>query len=379
MQTSRRTFIGVMGALGAGILTRARPAHAAEKPLALEIAVRSPWMANQVALTRHSTLFLGLPRYAADKPTPSLARLESDGTLAAFPGNSWNEWAPGKDGREAFVYLNSVHIFEDDTIWCVDQGSVSAGVFPAEYAVPQTGAQKLVQLDSKSGAILRIIRFDDTILPPGAQMNDLRFHGNKMYISDSGLGGIIIHDLQSGKTVRRLSGKKALLASAAKVPAILAHVKGGNVFHPPNSDMIEITSDGKWLYWAAPTGPLYRLETRLLNDADVSEEQLQQAIERVYDNNFAGGCCMDSLGNVYFSETITHNITLLSPSGKTAVIASGPELVRPDGSFISHDRKLYIPVKQPAPHAGSDAPFIVYSITLPEEFDGIKLGGPVRG
>ncbi|WAT02052.1 hypothetical protein [Rouxiella chamberiensis] len=57
MQTSRRTFIGVMGALGAGILTRARPAHAAEKPLALEIAVRSPWMANQVALTRHNTLF----------------------------------------------------------------------------------------------------------------------------------------------------------------------------------------------------------------------------------------------------------------------------------------------------------------------------------
>lgn len=379
MQTSRRTFIGVMGALGAGILTRARPAHAAEKPLALEIAVRSPWMANQVALTRHNTLFLGLPRYAADKPTPSLARLESDGTLVAFPGNSWNEWAPGKDGREAFVYLNSVHIFEDDTIWCVDQGSVSAGVFPAEYAVPQTGAQKLVQLDSKSGAILRIIRFDDTILPPGAQMNDLRFHGNKMYISDSGLGGIIIHDLQSGKTVRRLSGKKALLASAAKVPAILAHIKGGDVFHPPNSDMIEITSEGKWLYWAAPTGPLYRLETRLLNDADVSEEQLQQAIERVYDNNFAGGCCMDSLGNVYFSETITHNITLLSPSGKTAVIASGPELVRPDGSFISLDRKLYIPVKQPAPHAGSDAPFIVYSITLPEEFSGIKLGGPVRG
>jgi len=379
LQTSRRTFIGVMGALGAGILTRARPAHAAEKPLALEIAVRSPWMANQVALTRHNTLFLGLPRYAADKPTPSLARLESDGTLVAFPGNSWNEWAPGKDGREAFVYLNSVHIFEDDTIWCVDQGSVSAGVFPAEYAVPQTGAQKLVQLDSKSGAILRIIRFDDTILPPGAQMNDLRFHGNKMYISDSGLGGIIIHDLQSGKTVRRLSGKKALLASAAKVPAILAHIKGGDVFHPPNSDMIEITSEGKWLYWAAPTGPLYRLETRLLNDADVSEEQLQQAIERVYDNNFAGGCCMDSLGNVYFSETITHNITLLSPSGKTAVIASGPELVRPDGSFISLDRKLYIPVKQPAPHAGSDAPFIVYSITLPEEFSGIKLGGPVRG
>ncbi|MEG3136102.1 hypothetical protein SC206_21305 [Rouxiella sp. T17] len=41
------------------------------------------------------------------------ARRKPDGTMEAFPGNHWNEWQPGKEASEAFVYLNSVHIFDD--------------------------------------------------------------------------------------------------------------------------------------------------------------------------------------------------------------------------------------------------------------------------
>lgn len=123
---------------------------------------------------------------------------------------------------------------------------------------------------------------------PGAQMNDLRFHGNALYITDSGLGGIIVHDMTSGKTQRRLSGKPVVKVSDKAPPAMLSGIKGGKTFHPPNSDMIEITADGKWLYWAAP-------------------------------------------------------------SGETRVIASDARLLRPDGTFISADRQLYIPVKQPLP------------------------------
>ncbi|MFT4112344.1 L-dopachrome tautomerase-related protein [Silvibacterium sp.] len=381
---TRRRFLAAVGVASASGLTSF--AHETDRPLSLTVAVRSPWMANQVALTSDNVLFLGLPRYAHDKPTPSLARRQPDGSLVPFPGNSWNDWKPGDDGREAFVYLNSVHIFADDTVWCVDQGSLSANVFGEEYATPRPGAQKVVQLDPRSGAVLRILRFDETILPPGAQMNDLRFHGSRMYITDSGLGGILVHDLATGKTLRRLSGDTVVKASPTQVPAILAHIKGGQTFHPPNSDLIEITADGKWLYWASPTGPLYRVETRYLNDEALANHELAEHVERVYQNNFSGGCSMDSKGNVYFSETITQHITVLAPSGKTAVLASDPTLVRPDGSFLSRDRRLYIPIKQPvAPgpsedgKAAAEAPFVTYSIALPERFAGIALGGPVTG
>ncbi len=167
-------------------------------------------------------------------------------------------------------------------------------------------------------------------------------------------------------------------ASLAAVPAILAHIKGTEPFRPPNSDMIEITSDGRWLSWAAPTGPLYRVQTRFLADESLSESALLVLVERVFDNNFSGGCSMDSLGNIYFSETATHNIRVLAPSGKTAVLATDPALVRPDGTFISADRKLYIPVKQPIAAPGRTS-FVIYAIDLPQSFDGIPLGVAVTG
>lgn len=246
----------------------------------------------------------------------------SDGSLEPFPGNAWNQWSPGDDGREAFVYLDSVHVFHDDTVWCVDQGSLGPGVFPGLNATFHRDAQKLVQLDATTGRILRVLRFDESILPHGAQMNDLRFHGSTMYVSDSGLGGIIVHDLATGRTLRRLSGHALVKASMAAVPPILAHIQGSEPFRPPNSDMIEITADGKWLYWAAPTGPLYRVEARLLADESIPEAQLAAHVEHVFDNQFSGGCSMDSLGNVFFSETQTQAIRILSPGGQTRVIAS---------------------------------------------------------
>jgi hypothetical protein len=244
MRISRRGFLALAGATTASVAASPGLA-AAEASLPIDVAVRSPWMADQVALTSENTMFLGLPRYASDKPTPSLARREADGSLTPYPGNSWNEWRPGDDGRESFVYLNSVHVFADDTVWCVDQGSLSDGIFPNVNATLDPGAQKLVQLDPRSGSVLNVQRFDDAILPRGAQMNDLRLHGPMMYVSDSGLGGLIVHDTSTGTTMRRLSGDRVVMASLTDVPDILAHVKGGEVFHPPNSDMIEITDDGK--------------------------------------------------------------------------------------------------------------------------------------
>ncbi|MCS2159353.1 hypothetical protein MUU48_20990 [Scandinavium sp. H11S7] len=84
-------------------------------------------MANQIAITPGGMLFLGLPRYSADFPTPSLARQNADGIMQPFPDNEWNTWQSGDDGSEAFVYLNSVHVFSDETVWCVDQGSCITG------------------------------------------------------------------------------------------------------------------------------------------------------------------------------------------------------------------------------------------------------------
>lgn len=318
-------------------------------------------------------MFLGLPRYTRDGATPSLVRRERDGSLRPFPGGDWNAWEPGRDGSAAFVYLNAVHIFDDDTVWCVDQGAPNEGVFPG-YGTPAPGAQKIVQLDAGSGEILRILRFNEAMLPPGGQLNDLRRLGDLLYITDSGLGGIIVHDLVSGVSKRRLSEQHVTQSSPARIPPVLAHIHGDKPFRPPNSDLIEITPDGKWLYWASPTGPLYRTETRRLLDPEISDEALSAHVERVFDNAFSGGCTMDSNGNIYFSETATNRITVLAPDGRSTTLISDPVLVRPDGGFISQNRILYLPVKKPLGDDAGKPVYGIYALSLPDTIADIPLG-----
>jgi sugar lactone lactonase YvrE len=377
MDATRRSVI-----LGAGALAFSgtfATVSKAEAPLKLTVTARSPWMANQVALTSNNVMFLGCPRYTPAEDTPALVRRDDAGQMHPFPGNTWNEWKPGADGRDAFVYLNSVHIFADDTVWVVDQGSLSADAFGTQYSIPQPGAQKIVQLSAKTGEILKILRFDENILPAGAKMNDLRFHGSKMYVTESGLGALIIHDLETGETTRRLSGRPSMMAKSVSMTLALQPDGKEKPFTPPNADLIEISQDGQWLFWAAPTGPLYRIRTYHLNDQTLSDDALEKHIEKVADIEFSSGCAMDTQGNFYACETKTGRITVIAPSGKKTVLTSDPDFVRPDGAFISADRHLYVPRKPREPGGTEKTPFAIYSIALPESFDGIRLGDAVTG
>jgi hypothetical protein len=89
-----------------------------------------------------------------------------------------------------------------------------------------------------------VLRFDDDILPPGTRMSDLRFHGSMIYVADSGLGALIVHDRSTGRTRRRLSGYQQSTASDVPLPAVLQRGKDQPPFHPPNSDLVEITAGG---------------------------------------------------------------------------------------------------------------------------------------
>lgn len=377
MDIKRRSVIAGAGAIAiTGVLGASA---AAGTPRKLDVAARSPWMANQVALTSADVMFLGCPRYTPSEDTPALARRDAAGIIHPFPGNAWNEWKPGADGSEAFVYLNSVHIFADDTIWVVDQGSLSADIFGAQYASPQPGAQKIVQLSSDTGEILKIIRFDASILPTGAKMNDLRFYGSKMYVSESGLGALIVHDLETGKTIRRLSGRSSVMAQKVSMTLGLQPDGKEKPFTPPNADLIEISGDGQWLFWAAPTGPLYKIRTDYLSDPAMTDDNLENHVEKVSDIEFSSGCAMDTLENFYSCETKSGKITVIASSGKTATLTFDPDFVRPDGAFISADRKLYVPRKPREPGGVSETPFAIYAVQLPDTLDGIALGNAVTG
>jgi catechol 2,3-dioxygenase-like lactoylglutathione lyase family enzyme len=327
-------------------------------------------------------MFVSLPRFERDSDTPSLAKVSADGRPAAFPGGAWNAWKTGDDGRDAFVMVNSVHIFDDDTLWVVDQGALSGGK-------PLSGAQKLVRLDPRTGSILAVLRFAEDILPAGAQMNDLRLHDQMLYVSDSGLGGIIVHDLSANRTIRRLSGHPLLRRN----PAVPQKGRGGrpladSVGKRPDvqSDMIELSVCGLWLYFSAPTGPMRRIPTAALADTRVSDAQLAPMVEAIAASPSIGGTAIDTLGNLYLSDVENRQITLLTPGGARATLVADDRLSSPDAIFITQDRRLYVPASQiehlPQHQSGVDQrrpPFLVLTMPLPETLAGHRLGDAVTG
>lgn len=367
---------------GAAILAFALPAlgFAATTPAAadrLTTEVSADAIVNAVAATRDGTLFVGLPRWHATTHTSSLARVNDPTHLTPFPGGDWNNWAPGKDVKNAFVQVNSVHIFDDDTVWIVDQGA-------PDNQTTLPGAAKVAQFDSKTGKALRVLRFDDKILPPGAVMNDLRVFDNRVYITDAGVGGLIVHDLKTGKTLRRLHNRPQL-RQPVDSPLLATN---GRLYEDENgkrpqvhADMLEITPNGEWLLFSTPSSPMWKIPRKLLDDASISDDELERHIVKAFDKGTINGTCLDSLGNIYLGLVESRSIGVVAPDGRTATLIQDDRLIGPDALFIDANRRLLIPATQGELMAnfnrgvnGTSGTFNVYSMPLPASVDGIPLG-----
>lgn len=374
---TRRLFLN-----GIAVGLASYPFEKVEAKEQLSVVAQSPFIASGVAVSHEGEIFLGLPRFPSMEKTFSLARVNSSGQPIPFPGGSWNTWQKGQDGTRTFVMVNAIHLFRDNTLWVVDQGAPPSGQ-------PQPGAQKLVQLDVKTGRIIRVLSFSDAIMPPGARFNDLRIHGNLIFVTDSGLGGVIIHNLSTGKTLRRLSGQKVMRNDGIHLHKGIGGriLADGNGKRPDTaSDDIEVDASGTWFYFAVPAGPLKRIKVADLLDTAQTDNQLAQKVEIVAEIPSIGGTCMDTHGNFYLADAENSRITVLSPQGKRATLVQDDRLISPDALFIDRHRKLYIPCPQLQKLAFLNngrnevhAPFLVLSMPLPESLDGISLGEGVEG
>jgi hypothetical protein len=235
-----------------------------------------------------------------------------------------------------------------------------------------------VQIDTRSNKVERICRFDPNTLPPGASLNDIRIHGQTAYFTDSGLGGIVVLDLVGGHAMRRLSKTRFTMADPHRPPigedGIIVRKPNGDVLEV-NSDPIEVSPHGKWLYFQPLAGPLWRVETRYLTDSTLAEERLEEKVEYVFDTPPLVGTAMDSDGNILLAEMGRPRITVLTPDGWTRTLIEDDRLWGPDALFIDYQRYLYIPCPQltrmaffqgPNGRSKQQLPFRIYKLKLPD-------------
>lgn len=376
---TRRTLLSsaAVMAVAAGLpgLSRSQPDAA---PL-LAVAVQSPrFLVNGVATDSAGSVYVAMPRWTGMDDSPGAGKLRPDGTIAPFPGGDWNRWKTGA-ASDRLLQVNALHVFDDNLVWIVDQGAPDRkNVLP--------GGQKLLAFRPDGGLVHRL-SFDDSILPEGASMNDLRKQGSRIYVTDSGLGGIVLHDLASGRSLRRLSGHPLLKVDPGRVlkgyggrPLQDAQGKRPQV----QSDMIELSADGRWLYWAFPAGPLRRIETAALWDQAQGDAELAARIETVSDTPSIGGSAIDSLGNIYLGDVEARRIAVLTPDRKMLTLVQDDRLVGADAIWIDADRRLLVPAPQTErlpEHAGGVnglcPPFLVLAMQLPKALQGYPLGDAV--
>ena len=202
---------------------------------------------------------------------------------------------------------------------------------------------------------------------PTTYLNDVRFDlrrgsgGGMAFITDSsqmGPNGIIVVDLASGRSWRRLHDHPSTKAEGLQtfLPIVegrpfLEYQPDGSVKQSGanmGSDGIAISSDGERLYYC-PLGSrkLYSVDTDVLADRTLDEGQVGAAVTNEGDKGGASdGLESDPAGHIYCTNYEHNAILRRSPDRQWETVAYDPRLLWPDTLSLASDGYLYVTANQ---------------------------------
>lgn len=339
------TLAAVLGLASCKVETGSAPEPAKTSgpapPVITEVATSSRQWAG-LAVAHDGSLFVGFPRWSADVPV-SVGRLGPGNAVEPVPDAAWNAWQPGADPANAWVCAQGLWVDRRGSLWVIDPASPS-------FAGVVEGGAKLVEIDPRSFAVLRTIRFGPDVAPPASYLNDVRVDlaTGTAYLTDSGLGAIVVVDLATGAARRLLAGHPSTQSEG------LALRFDGQEFRLPDgslpqvhSDGIALSADGAHLYWHALTGVvLWRIETAALRDATLTAEQLGAKVEKIAVTAACDGMEFGFDGSLYITALQESAIQRLTPDGKLETLVTDPRLQWPDSLAVRSDGLLLVTTSQ---------------------------------
>ncbi len=330
----------------------------------LEQIATSPRVWNGITVSHDNRLFASLTQ--SEGAGLQLAEVVNN-QLKAFPDAAWNQW-DANDPEHHFYHVNALRIGPDGDLWVMDSGN--KGIGTGDQAV--AGGAKLVRINLASGKVVGSYVFKAPTLQPTSYLDDVRFNGDFAYITDPGAVGLVVLNLKSGKSWRLLDNHplsidhQPIYADGKKL--ILRDGREKRV----GLDQLEVSPDGKWLYYQAIPGPLARIETRYLNNSALTAAEVAKHAEKVRDTWSTGGTAIDADGNIYASDINTRSIKRIAPNGEVTTVVQDPRLVWIDAMWVSKGA-LWMPSGQinrtPATTGGKPStveyPVKLYRLALP--------------
>ncbi|MDB6001028.1 MAG: hypothetical protein JWP52_2727 [Rhizobacter sp.] len=280
-----------------------QPSSAAAPSARLQQVAAFEHQVTGVTVSGDGRIFVNFPRWSDDAPV-SVAEVMKDGSIRAYPDENWNAWRNARRDQltpdDRWVCVQSVVADARGNLWVLDPAAPAQG-----FIVPK--GPKLVRIDLATNQVAQTVAFDERTAPVGSYLNDVRFSpdGRTAYITDSGAkGALVVVNLASGTSRRVLDGdpstqpEKDVVVTADGRP--LRRPDGRGVEFA--ADGIELSKDGRYLYWQAIKGKtLYRIATDLLADAALSSRALGDNVERVGENGPSDGLWIDRKNRMLIS------------------------------------------------------------------------------
>lgn len=294
---------------------------------------------NGVAVVGRRVFVCG-PRWSGSTG-PSVGIVDGE-VIVPFPDAAWNAWKPGDEPARAFVNVNAIHLDGIGGLWAVDTGSPEFG------GSPLPGGAKLVRIDLATDTVGRIYTVEPGIVLDGSYIDDIRFNGRHAYLTDAGRPGLIVLDVETGAMRRALDGHSSVTAPAGRDIVLSGRVLRAGDGQPlrVHVDPLEVSPDGKWLFFGPLHGPWSRIETRYLDDASIDPADLAAHVAPWADLPPVGGTAMDEDGTLYFTDLRADAVRSRSPDGTISTLLADERLHWADAPFIDEERRLWLPVPQ---------------------------------
>jgi sugar lactone lactonase YvrE len=312
-----------------------------------------------IAPARDGRIFLSFPRL---DPAPAPVNLGEliGGRVVPFPDELVNAIDP-TDTAHRFVNVHGIALGPRGRLLALDTGARSLdGCDPS--------AAKIYVIDLERNAIVHGIGFPDDVCLPTSYLNDLvidytRGKAGYAYITDSGAKGpnaIVVVDLDSGKSWRRLSGHPSVRATQHAGFGIAT--ESGPIQVTAGADGIALSPDGRTLWWT-PLGSydVYSVDTDILSAPHPSPQEVERHVVQHDARDFASdGLDCDREGRVYFTD-VTHGTVqrLIPGENRYEKLFQGERFfIWPDAVKLGPGRLIYVTDTQvnrmPNYHGGQD-------------------------
>ncbi len=305
-----------------------------------------------VALSREKRTFVNYPRWRAGLSV-SVAEILADGRIKPYPSESWNSWsdtATQYTGR--FVCVQSVFVDDKNFLWVLDSGN------PYLQGV-RAGAAKLLCIDLSTDTVRRVYTFENLKLSPARYLNDVRVdtEAGVAYISESGVGSLIVVDLVSGGS--RLVLDQHFSTISEGTPFV---VEGRTITAKIHSDGIALTKNRAYLYFKAlSSAELFRIEARFLRDTALSASDVSGRVQFVAHVGICDGMEFGSDGSLYLTSLEHNAIKRLSSDLKLVTVVQDARIKWPDSIAITEDGLLHFTTSQIHLGAGATDPYYLFS------------------